>query len=322
MSEAEVPWNRYDQAYRHIHEKLAEILEQLSNVKEPSKYLPVRLSDGSAFYTTEVGAGSGSSQIQVRNPSGIWTNVGYDTEDLSVPVHVENAVEVTDNADRLVGRIYGSQGQQLKQRTNSHELVIQLAHAGAEIDPRQTRTLTAIDTVTVDNQILRDSDEHGQVDVLTCANPPSLDVALSTRLRKEDLNLDVDKDMQVDVKTLPSLPPGVNEIGKVQVTDVAKTSTPWSTTATSTGDNAIKTPSSGKKLRIKLLDVWNNGSADITVYLRFATGTARFKKLLAAKTGFIMNFIGCNWEGAVDEILNINLSAAGTVDVTVLGDEV
>ena len=97
---------------------------------------------------------------------------------------------------------------------------------------------------------------------------------------------------------------------------------PWSITATASGDNAVKTPESGKKLRVKLVDVWNNGSADITVYLRFATGTARFKKLLAAKTGFIMNLVGCNWEGAVDEALNVNLSATGTVDITVLGDEV
>lgn len=98
--------------------------------------------------------------------------------------------------------------------------------------------------------------------------------------------------------------------------------TPWSCTASASGDNVVKTPTSGKKLRIKFLDVWNNGAADITVYLRFGTGTARFKKTLAPKTGFIMNLKGCNWEGGVNEALNINLSGAGTVDVTVLGQEI
>lgn len=96
---------------------------------------------------------------------------------------------------------------------------------------------------------------------------------------------------------------------------------PWSITATASGDNVVKTPGSGQKLRIKLVDVWNNGSADITVYLRFASGTARFKKTLAAKTGFIVNLLGANWEGGADEALKVNLSATGAVDVTVLGEE-
>jgi len=322
MSEVEFPWSRYDQAYKHIHEKLDEILAQLSITKDPSKYLPVRLSDGTAFYVANGGSGGELSQIQVRNTANVWTDVGYAPENLQVPVQVENAVDVIDKADRLLGRILGSQGQQLKQRVSSHELIVQLAHAGAEVDPRQIRNLTVADVVTVDNQVLRDADGHGQTDVLTCADPSNLDVALSTRLRKEDLNLDADKDLQVDVITLPSLPSGANEIGKVQINDIPKMGTPWSITATSSGDNTIKTPSSGKKLRIKLVDIWNNGTTDTTVYLRFATGTARFKKLLAAKTGFIVNLIGCNLEGGVDEALNVNLSAAGTVDVTVLGDEV
>jgi|GEM_PF-5852069 len=34
-------------------------------------------------------------------------------------------------------------------------------------------------------------------------NTDNLDVPLSTRLKKEDLNLDLDKDLQVDVKTMP-----------------------------------------------------------------------------------------------------------------------
>ena len=106
------------------------------------------------------------------------------------------------------------------------------------------------------------------------------------------------------------------------INDINKTASPWSITATTSGDNTIKTPATGKKLRVKLIDVWNNGTADITVYLKFGTGTARFKKTLASKTGFIINLLGANWEGATDEPLIINLSANGTVDVTVLGDEI
>jgi len=107
------------------------------------------------------------------------------------------------------------------------------------------------------------------------------------------------------------------------ISDITKTTTITSVTASSSGNNIIQTPTAGKKIRVKLVDVWNNGTAAITVYLRFAAaGTARFKKTLAANTGFIINLIGTNWEGAADEVLYINLSAAGTVDVTVMKDEV
>jgi hypothetical protein len=107
------------------------------------------------------------------------------------------------------------------------------------------------------------------------------------------------------------------------ISSVDAVSTPTSITATALGDTTIDTPASGKKFRVKLIDVWNNGSADITVYLKFAAGgTARFKKLLAAKTGFVVNLVGCNWEGTADQALIINLSAAGTVDVTVFRDSI
>ena len=157
MAEPDVPWSQYDQAYKQIHERLTEILAQLSTMCDESKYLPVRLSNGSVFYDAEVG----------------------------------------------------------------------------------------------------------------------------------------------------------------------KSADAWSITATSSGNNTIKTPSTGKKLRVKFIDIWNNGSADETVYLRFGSaGAGRFKKTLATKTGFALNLVGCNWEGAADEPLIVNLSAAGTVDVTVMGEEV
>jgi len=75
MAEPEVPWSQYDQAYKRIHERLAEILVQLSTVKDPTKYLPVRLSDGSAFYNAVGGGGGGLVQCQIRNQSDTdWIN--------------------------------------------------------------------------------------------------------------------------------------------------------------------------------------------------------------------------------------------------------
>jgi len=40
--------------------------------------------------------------------------------------------DVIDRADRVLGRVYGSQGQDLKQRASTHELMVQLVHQGVE----------------------------------------------------------------------------------------------------------------------------------------------------------------------------------------------
>jgi len=99
--------------------------------------------------------------------------------------------------------------------------------------------------------------------------------------------------------------------------------TPYSVNATTQGNTTIASPSSGKRLRIKFIDVANNGSAEVTIALRFGDfGDLRFKKALGAKRFFLTNLTGCNWEGAVDEPLKINLSATGNIDVTVLAEEV
>lgn len=71
------------------YNKLLDILLQLSTVKDPAKYLPVRLSDGSVFY----------------NAGGLG-----------------GAVDVTDRAARLLGIIYGNLDQ-LQQKPTTKELL-------------------------------------------------------------------------------------------------------------------------------------------------------------------------------------------------------
>lgn len=110
---------------------------------------------------------------------------------------------------------------------------------------------------------------------------------------------------------------------QVDIVDVVKTATPTTVQATASGNTTVWTPASGKKLRVKFIIVFNSGTANDTIYLRFtATGTARFRATLVANTGYTLNLIGCNWEGATDEALIINLSATGTIDITVLGEEI
>jgi hypothetical protein len=65
-----------------------------------------------------------------------WNLGGSDVPDLS------------DRAARLLGKIYGDQGV-LTQRATSLDLLVQLRHNAAEIDPRAIRALTATDIVTV-----------------------------------------------------------------------------------------------------------------------------------------------------------------------------
>jgi hypothetical protein len=111
--------------------------------------------------------------------------------------------------------------------------------------------------------------------------------------------------------------------GAVTVADVVKVVAPTYVQATLANTTKIYDPAAGKKARIKLIDVWNSGAANITVDLRMtAAGSAKFKKTLAANTGFIVNLQHCNWEGAADEDLFINLSGAGTVDVTVMAEDI
>jgi hypothetical protein len=94
---------------------------------------------------------------------------------------------------------------------------------------------------------------------------------------------------------------------------------PASVSASAAGTTLVKAPSSGKKLRVKYIEVFNSGVTSITVDLRFtATGTAYFKKNLAPQTGFNANLIGGNWLGGKDEGFYINLSADGSVECTIM----
>lgn len=56
--------------------------------------------------------------------------------------------DVSDRAARLLGVVYGSQAQQLLQRTSTYDLLVALRYAGSEIDPRAIRALTSADVIS------------------------------------------------------------------------------------------------------------------------------------------------------------------------------
>lgn len=87
-----VEWGWYAEAYKAIHDKIAELLakldapsdpqtaqllDNLGNVlfDNPAKYLPVRLTDGTSFYAAGGGAGGGLVHCQIRNEAdNAWIN--------------------------------------------------------------------------------------------------------------------------------------------------------------------------------------------------------------------------------------------------------
>jgi hypothetical protein len=79
-----------------------------------------------------------------------WGGTGLTGRDITTDIEKLTAgIEVADRAARLLGVVYGSQAQQLLQRAATYDLLIQLRHNGAEVDPRAIRALTATDIVTV-----------------------------------------------------------------------------------------------------------------------------------------------------------------------------
>jgi hypothetical protein len=64
------------------------------------------------------------------------------------PVSIAAALDVSDRAARLVGVVYGSQAQQLKQTATNFNLQSELATGGTLYDARQIRALTSADVVS------------------------------------------------------------------------------------------------------------------------------------------------------------------------------
>jgi hypothetical protein len=66
----------------------------------------------------------------------------------SISITGTPTVDVTDRAARLLGVVYGSQAQQLKQTATNFNLQVELATGGTLYDARQIRALTSADVVT------------------------------------------------------------------------------------------------------------------------------------------------------------------------------
>ena len=110
----------------------------------------------------------------------------------------------------------------------------------------------------------------------------------------------------------------------ISVTDIEKSfseSNVYSGKATAQYNNAVKAAATTQAFEISLIDVWNNSGSDRTVAFRFGTGTLRFEKKIADKTGFLVNLVKTKWKGPVDTAFNVySYETSPAVSYTVFGE--
>jgi len=101
------------------------------------------------------------------------------------------------------------------------------------------------------------------------------------------------------------------------VVDVSKYLSPTSLSAGGTA--TIWTPATGKKIRLKRLQI----SVDSATRIDLRWGTTPFESyFLPANGSVVVNCVGANEEGAVDQSLTILSSEIATVTASAKGDEV
>jgi len=191
-----------------------------------------------------------------------------------------------------------------------------LYYDGTKIDPRTIRALTASDIVTVVQPTaanLKATVTQAEKDRTITSGSVTIQEPLSVDDNAGSLT--VDGTLTVVQPTAANLKATVTQAEKDRtISSHDNVVTFASGEATLSGNTEIVSVSAGKKLRIKYMAIWNNGAGSVTVALRLtSTGTLRHKKKVAAESGWMVNLIDANWEGAVDEDLFINLSDAGTI---------
>lgn len=138
--------------------------QEISNIIDPQDTTVVIVDGVTPTYKATVTSGgallvtgsSGTFQVKDNSVAALGTDLGsiiagYDGTNyqfLSVDSSGQLKVDTIDRAGRLLGIVYGSQGQQLKQTATNYNLQVELATNGTLYDARQIRALTAVDVIT------------------------------------------------------------------------------------------------------------------------------------------------------------------------------
>jgi len=177
-----------------------------------------------------------------------------------------------------------------------------LAVSATDLD---IRDLTATDIVTVNNLL----NPH-PVSLSSIPNPSNLDVALSTRIKPADLNLDADKDLQVDVKTLPTISQSTKHDSKVYKTAV------FDASASGNLVDAV----ADKVIKLHAMTIQAQGT--VTVNLNNGSGGSSLMEWsFQAREGVVVPMANAPafWaKTSVNTALYVTLSAAVVVTITAI----
>jgi hypothetical protein len=188
-----------------------------------------------------------------------------------------------------------------------------LVNLGSNNDVTVTGTVTA--------NIAAGTNNIGDVDVLTVPAPLST-TGGGTEATALRVTLATDSTGVLSVDDNGS---SITIDGTVTVS--SESLSPTASSASSSGDNTIFTPGGGQSSRVYYLALSADGgnSADVTAIVKFgAGGSAKYKVSLKPGSMFARN-IGAGkryMQGAANEALIVNLSAAQTVHVSVEAESV
>jgi hypothetical protein len=210
----------------------------------------------------------------------------------------DSVLAKSNDPNGFFAMVYGNIAQPLKQSGNSpYPLWVMSCYGNpaVEIDPRSIRALTASDLITA----------YGSLDKLQQRTT-------TKELLVQIQHQGVEKD-PTQIRALTSS----DQISALH--NQTATAQQINLTFTGSGNQTVRTPATGKAIRLKFLSL--QLSADVDLGYRFgAAGTIYYLRTTAGP--YLSNLIGCNNQGAADEILALNASAACTVKGYCMVDEV
>jgi len=230
----------------------------------------------------------------------------------------ELLTDPVDRAARLLGIVYGSLGQ-LQQRATSLDLYAAIRQGGSELSTSNPLFVGLVDALGNRMPSMDSASRPGYIDVIDRA-ARLLGVVYGSQ-SQQLLQRASTYEALVTIRQAGSELSASNPIFS-SITDVTKVSTPHYYTPTALGaggTGTIWTPEAGKKIRLKRVQISVNAQTQID--LRFAT-TAFESYFLPANGSVVVNFVGTNREGAINEALTLRTVSAATVTASADGDEI
>lgn len=216
---------------------------------------------GSGYVPVKVNP-SGTLTVDASNSTGLVLGagtavIGHVIVD-SGSIGITGTVDVSDRAARLVGVVYGSQGQQLKQTATNFNLQVELATGATLYDARQIRALTSADVVTVvfpASPIVWIKGNAGATldSTIGAATAPTNALAISGVYQSTIPALTAGQAVAIQVDTTGSQ--NVNLEGRKATYSAVANSTSTATFTAAAGDIAVLPGSASKTIRVTRIEV-------------------------------------------------------------------